>query len=622
VSTFDGIAPLGLPHHDGSPTYVSDPTPRLGETVTVFLRAPASVRRVVLRTTPDGEPAYADAVVDRVVPGVGPRPGPGAGERWWRATVAVRNPVTGYRFLVTGDRGQHWVNALGCAAHDVPDCYDFRLVSHEPPPSWSADAVVYEIFPDRFARSGSANGSVAGPPPAWAVPCDWDTPVEGDGPTTPYQYYGGTLDGVRERLDHVAALGANTVYLTPIFPARSNHRYDAASFDVVDPLLGCTPALRRLADAVHGMGMRLIGDITTNHCGDAHPWFRAALDGGPERELFSFGADGDYESWLGVRSLPKLNWGSAELRRRFVDGPDAVMVRWLAQLDGWRVDVANMTGRLGADDHTHAVARLLRAAVVGARPDALLVAEHGHDFTGDLDADGWHGTMNYAGFTRPVWSWLRSATLDLPTFLGVPGGVPARTGPQAVAAMRAFGGLVSWRAMSTSWTMLGSHDTARIRTVVADPAVGEVAAGLLLTMPGVPMIFAGDELGLTGRNGEGSRTPMPWRDAAGWDRRTLGYYRSLIALRRGNAALRDGGLRWVHIGDDALAFLREGREATLLVLARRAAGEPVALPGLLAAGVSVADVENRYGGAPLATVAGVAVLPADGPTFQVWQLPA
>ena len=555
-------------HHDGSARYVSDQAPSLGDTVTVFLRASAG--SVHLRSTPDGEPAFVAAVADR----------PG----WWRASLVVGNPVTRYRWLVDG---RTWFNALGAADHDVPDSYDFRLVAHEPPPAWSRDAIVYQIFPDRFARSRER------PPPDWAVPCDWDTPVVGRGPSTPHQVYGGDLDGIAAHLDHVAGLGANTVYLTPIFPARSNHRYNASSFDTVDPLLGGDAALRRLSTAVHDRGMRLVGDLTTNHCGDDHPWFTSALAGGPEREMFYFGPDGRYESWLGVTSLPKLNWGSDLLRRRFVDG---VATRWLDVLDGWRVDVANMTGRRGADDHAHAVARLLRAAVVGARPDAVLLAEHGHDATGDLDRDGWQGTMNYAGFTRPLWSWL--AAEPLTDFLGVPGGIPQRGAGSAVATMRAFNGLVSWRAYTHSWTLLGSHDTARIRTVVGDAARHEVALGLLMTLPGVPMIFAGDEFGLTGDNGEASRTPMPW------GRAVPPFHHDLVALRRGHEALRTGGLRWLHADGDALAFVRDTADGTLLVLARRAPGPPVALP--------LTGASNVYGGADGPT--------GDGPTFQVWRL--
>ncbi|MFC6015026.1 glycoside hydrolase family 13 protein [Plantactinospora solaniradicis] len=608
---------LGLPHHDGSARYVPHQAPGLGETCPVFVRTSASVRTVRIRSVADGEPRYGTAVLDREAGGV----------RWWRAEVEVRNPVTNYRFLVedgpTGG-GQRWLNARGVFSYDVPDNTDFKLVAYDPPPEWARDAVVYQIFPDRFARSAGAAGRDL---PDWAIPCDWDrTPVIGRGPETPYQFYGGDLDGITERLDHLDRLGVNTVYLTPIFPARSNHRYDAAGFDRVDPLLGGDAALARLADAVHGRGWRLLGDITSNHTGDSHQWFVDAISdvGSPEREMYYFDDGGDYESWLGVKSLPKLNWGSAELRRRFHTGPDSVLVRWLRPpygLDGWRVDVANMTGRRGRDAYTVEVAAALRRAVTDARPDGLVVGEHGHDFTGDLDADGWQGTMNYAGFLRPVWNWLRCAEVELPDFLGVPDGVPRRDGPEVLATMRAFGSLVSWRALTASWLLLGSHDSARIRTVVGDAARQEVAVGLLCTLPGTPMIFAGDELGLTGRNGEDSRTPMPWRRPETWDRSTFDRYRALIALRRSEPALRHGGLRWAYADADSLVFLREGPSGALLVLARRASVGPLRLvgPAPEAGGV---EAVNLYGGAPdlRPDPGGGLTLPGDGPTFQVWRV--
>ncbi|MFD0972048.1 glycoside hydrolase family 13 protein [Plantactinospora endophytica] len=606
---------LGLPHHDGSELHVPQQAPALGETVPVFVRTPASVRSVRVRSVADGEPRYGTAVVDREV----------GGERWWRAEVQVRNPVTNYRFLVDSGPsggGQRWLNGRGVFGYDVPDNSDFRLVAYDPPPAWARDAVVYQIFPDRFARSAGADGRAV---PDWAIPCDWDrTPVIGRGPETPYQFYGGDLDGIAERLDHLDRLGVNTVYLTPIFPARSNHRYDAATFDAVDPLLGGDAALARLGAAVHARGWRLLGDVTSNHTGDSHRWFVDAISdvNSPERGLYYFDESGDYESWLGVKSLPKLNWGGAELRRRFLAGPDSVLARWLRPpygLDGWRVDVANMTGRRGRDAYTSEVAAALRAAVVAAKPDGLLVAEHGHDFTGDLDADGWQGTMNYAGFCRPVWNWLRVDGLDLPDFLGVPDGVPRRAGPEVLATMRAFGSLVSWRALTHSWLLLGSHDSARIRTVVGDADRQEVAVGLLCTLPGTPMIFAGDELGLTGRNGEDSRTPMPWARPESWDGATFDRYRGLVGLRRSLPALRHGGLRWAYADADSLVFLRESPTESVLVLARRAAAAPIRLSGL----PPLDDAVNLYGGADALRPDqdGALTLPGDGPTFQVWRLP-
>ena len=254
--------------------------------------------------------------------------------------------------------------------------------------------------------------------------------------------------------------------------------------------------------------MRLLGDVTTNHCGAGHPWFRRAL---------ADPADGGYASWLGVPSLPTFDWSSTLLRRRFAEGSDAVLTRWLDRLDGWRVDVANMTGRRGAADHTWEVAALARRAVRKARPDALLVAEHAHDASGGLDREGWHGTMNYAGFLRPLWTWLGGAWIP-PDFLGVPAPLPRRGAAELVATMRAFGSLASWQATTHSWTMVSSHDVARIRTVVGSPELVQVAVGLQMTLPGVPMVYAGDELGVPGRWAEDGRRPMPWQRPESWDR--------------------------------------------------------------------------------------------------------
>ena len=187
-----------------------------------------------------------------------------------------------------------------------------------------------------------------------------------------------------------------------------------------------------------------------------------------------------------------------------------------------------MAGRMGSIDVTHEFAKDVRAAMATERDDALLVAEHGHDASGDLLGDGWHGTMNYAGFTRQVWCWLRSPEFR-ETFLGLPVEVPVITGEQAVASIRAFHARIPWRSLVTSWNILGSHDTARIRTVVGTPERQVAALALAIGLPGVPMVFAGDEIGATGAWGEDARTPFPWNDRAAWDTGMLDAYRSCWA---------------------------------------------------------------------------------------------
>ena len=598
---------LAQPHHDGSSLYVSSSAPALGETVQVYLRVPhdAEVQDVYVRTTPDAEPLFVQAERDRS----------DEVDTWFRADLVVHNPVTTYRFMLRGGAaGYQWFNGTGLHLRDVPDAADFRVVSHDAPPAWAADAVVYQVFPDRFARSAAAD---LRPVPDWALPARWDDPVLLQRDSIGRQLYGGDLDGIVEHLDHVQALGVNTVYLTPIFPARSNHRYDASTFDAVDPVLGGDEALTRLTDAGHARGIRVMGDFTTNHTGASHEWFEAAQrdQNSPEREFYFF-ADGDYVAWLGVKSLPKLNFDSAELRRRLFDDPKGVVRRLIteADLDGWRVDVANMTGRYRGQDHNHEVARLMRAAMADANPDTLLVAEHCHDYAGDVDGDGWHGVMNYAGFTRPVWTWLR-APGHAPNFLGAPLMVPRLGAASVMETIREFTAQVPWRSIRHSFNLVGSHDTTRVRSLVGDdPRHVDVAAGLLLTMPGIPMITYGDEIGMPGDFGEDGRRPMPW-DQRRWDTRLLEVYRGLVRARQTSTALRHGGLRFVHADGDVLVYLRETAEEVALVHCARERHRPVRVPARRLPGVHEA---TALYGPDLSLDGDDVVLHADGPGVGVW----
>jgi len=269
-----------LIHHDGSALYVSDPQPKLGETVKMYLRVPKELHPtgVALRQARDGEPVTLRAQkIDS--------PFPGDSDTWYAADCLVHNPRTNYRWLVTGGNvGYGWLTQLGWVDHDVNDAADFVITPHNAIPTWARKAVIYQIFPDRFAKSEHKYEL-----PEWAIPRTWDQHPEGRGPNTASEYFGGDLWGVIEQLDYIQNLGINCIYFTPIFPATSLHRYDARSFDEVDPLLGGNEALIALVEAAHARGMKVIGDITLNHSGDTHEWFQAALAGNPEyRDFYIF----------------------------------------------------------------------------------------------------------------------------------------------------------------------------------------------------------------------------------------------------------------------------------------------------------------------------------------------
>ncbi|MGN0064587.1 MAG: glycoside hydrolase family 13 protein [Nocardioides sp.] len=606
------------PHHDGSPLYVSDEAPRLDQAVTVRVRTSVEQppEAVWLRTTHDAEPVFHAA-----------RPGASAdGVLWWEADLPVHNPRTHYRFLLVGaDGSQRWLTGAGLVDTDPPDAGDFVLTVHPPAPDWGRDGVVYQVFPDRFARSAAAADR---PTPAWAVPAAWGDEVafEPTDPRTPLQLFGGDLDGLTEHLDHLEALGVDVVYTTPVFPGESNHRYNATTFDHVDDLLGGDEAYARLSQAVHARGWRILGDLTTNHTGDTHEWFTDAVadPDSPRRSWYHFRPDGTYESWMGHHTLPKVNHGDPDLRAAMLEGPDSVVGRWFHppfSVDGWRIDVANMTGRLGALDVAHEVARTVRRTAADLHAEPLVIGEHNHDASADVDGDGWHGTMNYSGFSWPLWSWLRHEESPARAF-GRPVPVARRGGAQVVATWRAWMGAYGWKATTASWNILGSHDSARIRTVVGDPAVHRVAAGLQFTLPGVPLVFAGDEIGLEGVTGEDARRPMPWDAPESWDRTTFDTYAALAALRHGHVGMRRGGLRWAHADEDTVAFLREHPEGSYLVVARRGPAEAVALP---VDGLGATRARHLLGSEPgsvdLVAAAGVLVVPATAsPRFDVWRL--
>lgn len=580
-------------HHDSSELFVSDAAPALGDTISVLLRAEQlEVEEVVLRTVHDGEPQFFPA--QRV------------SDSLFQAQLPIVNLKTHYRWgLRGGSIGYAWLNGLGLHDHDVSDVHDFVVTAFPMPPNWLRSAVVYQIFPDRYCKSG-----IVQEVPDWAVPRTWEQHPEGRSVNTGVEFYGGDLWGVAQRLDHIQNLGATVVYLTPFFPARSNHRYDASTFSHVDPLLGGDAALSHLIDQAHSRNMKVVGDITLNHCGVAHVWFVRARQGDKKfRDFFTFDdkLPHGYQCWCGHASLPKFNYTSQALQEAMITGTDSVLRRWLKfGLDGWRVDVANMSGRLGALDMTHDVARMARDVVMQEGAEKILIAEHNHDAGLDLRGDGWHGTMSYGTVARPVWAFVSDGTFD-GVWFGNNTALRSYTGTQAVEAIKSFAATMPWRSWQHSWGLLGSHDTARIRTVAGTAERQLVAAALLMTLPGTPMLFAGDEIGARGSWGEDSRTTFPWDLQSEWDLSIFEHYRQLITLRKSRDALINGGLEWVHSDETSFSFIRRSAKDAVFI----AASNDACISSLaLALGQHLVGQMKCERGQ----------LVSDGPAFGVWAL--
>ena len=420
------------PHHDGSALYVGSSTPELGQRVTgcgCAFRKTGGPPRVC------GSAAFRTPSRGMTKPTVA---GDSGGWVWWEATMAHVNPVALYRFVIeTGGQRTTTVPLLVSEQCRPAQPGHLRLQRlpgdhRQVPPRHG------RTMPSctRFSPTGlpGPKGCRSCPTPDWGVACDWDTPVQGSGPDVARQFYGGDLDGITEKLDHWQALGADIVYLTPFFPGAPTTATTPSTFMEVDPLLGGDEALVRLVEAAHARGMKVMGDLTSNHTGDAHEWFkRAQADPNTvEASFYYFNEDHtEYESWWGVKSLPKLNWTSAALRE---PSSRARIPWWRAgsnrpfNLDGWRIDVGNMTGRLGAQNINKEVAALIQDRILEINPNALLLGEETSDAGADVDGFGWQGAMTYSNFTRPLWQWLAdpAARVD---FFGTPLAGPPRWVP-------------------------------------------------------------------------------------------------------------------------------------------------------------------------------------------------
>lgn len=556
-------------HHDGSQLYVSNLTPQLGETVGLRLRAAANapIKRLFLRTFPDGEQALTQMTRGRAT----------TQAQWWEADLPIREPIVHYRFVIEAKDGVWWYTAAGPVTLEPRDHTDFRILADYHIPSWLHESVFYQIFPDRFAD---------GQPESNPQPHEyeyrghhpqtypWETPPN---PEQPFSlvFYGGDLPGITAHLDYLQALGVNALYLNPIFTAYSNHKYDVADYDHVDPHFGGNEALVQLAEALHARGMKYILDIVPNHCGYWHPWFQTARTdaNAPEAAFFTFhNHPEDYESWLGVWTLPKLNYQSEELRGRVYAHDSAVFRQWLREpflADGWRVDVANMLGRQGAIQLGTEINQGIRRAVKETNPEAYLVGENFFDASPQLQGDQLDGVMNYMGFTIPFWHWLKGYHLGAHGLKeSISSSAPYPT-TSLIATWRDRLASVPWIITLQQYNQLDSHDVPRIRTIVGEnDALHRLAVIVQFTLPGLPAVYYGNEIGLVNDPHLAQRGCMVW-DESRWHHDLLAFHRQLIALRRQSPILQTGSFQVLLVEPETFAYQREGDRGRVLVIAHR-----------------------------------------------------
>ncbi len=564
-------------HHDGSPYYVVGHALQIGSTLTLRLRADADapIERVFLRTTPNGGQYTQEmrpAQIEQVA-------------RWWEIELKLQMPSTSYRFFLQSNEGGYWFSAGGVTRHAPTDASDFKILANYQNPAWVQQSVFYQIFPDRFYDGDPLNNVRSGEYDCHGKPTiarAWGERPRPHSESGACEFFGGDLQGIMQKLDYLQDLGVTALYLTPIFSALTNHKYDVVDYKQVDPHFGGDDALIALREALDARGMRLMLDIVPNHSGSTHPWFLAAqADATAETAGFYtfYQRPHSYETFMGVRSLPKLNYQSARLRDYMYAASDSIMRYWLQppfRIDGWRIDVANMLGRQNEIQLGHKVGRGMRRAVKAERPDAYLMGEHFYDASAHLQGDELDAVMNYQGFMFPVLQWLTEFNSQEVWRRSWPDKQALPT--EAMAAQwQAFRASIPWQIAMQQFNLLDSHDTPRVLTHLGENMERmRVAAALLFTYPGVPCVYYGDEIGMVGADDPDNRRCMTW-DQSAWNSNLRAYFQQLIRLRHSSPALSHGGFQLLHAEGHTLAFLREVPEERLLIVARRAADELDAL---------------------------------------------
>lgn len=422
-------------------------------------------------------------------------------------------------------------------------------------PSWVQDAVFYQIFPDRFAKSAR-------------VPKSPNLEPWGD-PPTPLGFKGGDLLGIAERLDYLTDLGVTAIYLNPIFQSAANHRYHTYDYYQVDPLLGGNRAFSELLQACHARGIRVILDGVLNHVGRGFFAFHHILENGPLSPycdwfhiqgypLHAYDSSSrrrlNYTSWWGLPELPKFNTATPAVRDYLL----AVAEHWVREgIDGWRLDVPTEIddGRFW---------RALRRRVKAVNPEAYLVGEIWDEAREWLRWDRFDALMNYP-FSRSCLGLFGGPCLDTSAR---PGGYRLRT-----LSARAFADRIHtmlawypWNVTLAQLNLLGSHDTPRTLTLLGDVKDRlKLAMFFMMTSPGAPCIYYGDEIGLAGGPDPACRAAMPW-DRSRWDSNLRDHVRRLIATRHRHIALRRGTYATLYAARGVYAFARSHNAENLIVV--------------------------------------------------------
>lgn len=511
----------------------------------------------------------------------------GVGEEWWKVNfTAEKAALYKYHFEYDTSWGTSRIYHAGNGLAAIKgDGEDWQLTVYDKDfhtPEWLRGGIIYQIFPDRFASSGTKKQN---------VPSDRVLRTDRDG--DPYwiptaegkvlnnDYFGGDLNGIEQKLGYLKSLGVTCIYLNPIFEAQSNHRYDTANYEKIDSMLGTEKDFKSLCESAKKLGIRIMLDGVFSHTGDDSRYFNRysrydSLGAYQSKESPYYGWykfnkwPDDYESWWGIEILPEVNEDNSDFIE-YITGKNGIARKWLKLgASGWRLDVADELPDEFLDE--------FRKAVKEEKADGLVLGEVWEDasnkssygklrrylFGKQLDS-----VMNYP-FAGAVIDFIRDANAEL-------------------FASRVMSIVENYpkEVLDVLMNHLSTHDTMRAITALAGEncayrdrkwqsthSLDEkeyhygmkllmAASAMQFALPGVPTIYYGDEAGMQGYKDPFNRRCYPWGKENG---ELVEWYKKLGKIRNENRVFKDGRFEILSAVAGCVAFSRKNDDEAILVI--------------------------------------------------------
>ncbi len=493
-----------------------------------------------------------------------------------------------YSFRYLSEHGEFFVTSFERGLGHVSNegnwwqltCYDKDYKT----PDWLKGGLIYQIFPDRFASSGKKKNLV---PDDRYITANWYKQPEyrqNNGLCSlGNDYYGGDLEGIKQKLPYLSELGVTCIYLNPIFEAHSNHRYNTADYMKIDPLLGNESDLKALCKEAEKYDIAVILDGVFSHTGDDSIYFnrkgRYGRQGAykdkssPYFKWFKFVHwPDDYHSWWGVHTLPETIEEEPSFDN-FITGENGVIRKWMRSgIKGWRLDVA--------DELPDSILDNIRTALKSENPEAFLLGEVWEDATNKI---------SYGQRRRYLLGDQLDSVMNYPFADAVISFVNGAYGKDFFDKVLTILENYPTQSVNVLMNHLGTHDTARLLTKLGTPYYPDsraeqsartlswdeynlgvkkqkLAAIIQYTLPGVPSLFYGDEAGLQGYGDPFCRAAYPWGKE---NKDLLWFYKWLGTLRKKNPVFKEGKFTPVYEGLGSIAYLREDENQKTLIAVNR-----------------------------------------------------